>query len=151
MPKGHTHKNKKTHNTVRATIYMEPGSDEDYAKVTACYGDARFKIMIDRSGDEKIAKARGALTKGKGKRYINIGDIVLVQKCVDKYYILLVYTSVQVKELEHAGELHNVSKATATGESSVAASSSTAAIVFAADATTFDKELVEPEIDIGDI
>jgi translation initiation factor IF-1 len=79
--------------------------NEFYAQVNKNVGDARFEIRILINNYTIIAKARGALIKGPGKKRILKDDYVLVQQADDKYYIMHKYSNEDVKKLSKLGEL----------------------------------------------
>jgi initiation factor 1A len=50
---------------------------QDYGRVTAKLGDRRVRCFCN-DGTERTCKIRGALCKGPKKKYIEVGDIVIL-------------------------------------------------------------------------
>jgi hypothetical protein len=106
----------KNHNRIRHTKFNEfvtksEANGEEYARIIALKGsDARFEVEIIPSGIITLAKTKGSLIKGPGKKKLEKDNIVLIQKdtsftAVDKYYIIHKYNKDDERKLRKSGEL----------------------------------------------
>ena len=106
----------KNHNRIRHNKFNEfvtksDTNNEEYARIIALIGsDARFEVKIISSGISTLAKAKGSLIKGPGKKKLEKDNLVLIQKdtsftAVDKYYIIHKYTKDDERNLIKSGEL----------------------------------------------
>jgi hypothetical protein len=112
--RGHTHLKKKSKAPrSRLLEYREDEETEIYGKITKKLGNCFFEFENINTSKMGIAKARGALIKGRGRDPINIDSVVLIQcdttsSINEKYYIINVYTKEEQKKLQDCGELDKV-------------------------------------------
>jgi initiation factor 1A len=76
---GKAYKKQKKHPTEGAKRDRFTGRDDgqDYGRVLAMLGDRRVRCFCN-DGAERICKIRGRLCKGRNKKLITVGDIVLI-------------------------------------------------------------------------
>lgn len=76
---GKAYKKQKKHPTEGAKRDRFTGRDDgqDYGRVLAMLGDRRVRCFCN-DGVERICKIRGRLCKGRNKKLIAVGDIVLI-------------------------------------------------------------------------
>jgi initiation factor 1A len=76
---GKAYKKHKKHPVEGAKRDRFTGRDDgqDYGRVTAMLGDRRVRCFCN-DGAERICKIRGRLCKGRNKKLIAVGDIVLI-------------------------------------------------------------------------
>ncbi len=76
---GKAYKKQKKHPTEGAKRDRFTGRDDgqDYGRVLAMLGDRRVRCFCN-DGAERICKIRGRLCKGRNKKLIAVGDIVLI-------------------------------------------------------------------------
>jgi translation initiation factor 1A len=91
-------------NSKREMVFKEEG--QEYAQCTKLLGSGRMTVHCF-DGKDRLAKIRG---KFKRRVWVNIGDVILVQKRDlnsedDKCDIIYVYYADEVKRLKSLGEL----------------------------------------------
>ena len=109
---GHTHQSKHKKNTGSNELqYRQEG--EEYATINGDKGNARFEVTLYATNQIVMAKARGSLIRGHKKQRLVKGDMVLLQRDDSttgtyKYFILIKYSTDEVKRLRKAGELTQI-------------------------------------------
>merc|ERR1711976_992933 len=90
-------------NSKRELLYKD--DDQEYAQCLKLLGSGRMSVHCF-DGKDRLAKIRG---KFKRRVWVNIGDVVLIQKRMDnddnKCDVIHVYYADEVKKLKQYGEL----------------------------------------------
>jgi translation initiation factor IF-1 len=111
MSHGHTHKFKKK-NTKRV-LYTRDQNLQIYGLITKAMGNCTFEFENVNTGKVAITKTAGKVTRGPGKTFIKVGDIVLIEVIKitvnkDSYSIDMVYRPEEITQLRKMGELERV-------------------------------------------
>jgi initiation factor 1A len=102
-----------TKNTPKSVVYAEKG--EEYGEINRAVGGCRFEVISN--GQIIIATLKGALVRGPKKKRVEKGQHVLIVRedsTQDKFWIIHVYNSDDVKRLRKAGELTQIKEVSDT-------------------------------------
>jgi len=111
-----THIKKHKQNTCKQNTGNQPliiaEKGEQYAMINKAVGNSKFEITIIKEETTDIAQLPNRFKSGPKKKRIEKGQYVLIQNddscTLDKYWIIHVYNSDDVKRLRKAGQLTQI-------------------------------------------
>jgi translation initiation factor IF-1 len=103
-----THQKKHNRNRGLQELIIASEDNEYYGQVENALGECRFQVKILENDISIVAKCKGTLTHGPGRKRVSKEDYVLLQKYDNKYYIIHKYSIDESKKLTKMGEFKTI-------------------------------------------